>query len=54
MATYRRPDGTTYRARFPENWGVDVLVLDPVDVIPKKKTNVGLLFVIGLALNAYM
>ena len=53
MATFRRPDGTTYRANFPIN-PQDVLVLDDVNVSPPKKTNFGLLLVLGLALNAYM
>ena len=53
MATFRRPDGSTYVARFPKS-EFDVLVLDAVDVSPKKKTNIGLLFAIGLALNAYL
>ena len=53
MATFRRPDGTTYIARFPRD-PQDVLILDEVSVYPRKKTNFGLLLILGLAINAYM
>lgn len=52
MATFQRPDGTTYRANFPLD-PLDVLILDDVNVSPAKKTNFGLLLIIGIALYSY-
>jgi len=48
LIEFRRPDGSTYFAKFPENEG-DKLVLDPADVSPRqpKIGKVGWLVIAG-------
>jgi hypothetical protein len=48
LIEFRRPDGSTYFAKFPEN-EADKLVLDPADVSPRqpKIGKVGWLVIAG-------